>query len=44
LHRVDERVPLSDQVGELSALQREGKIEHIGPSEVSVTQLDAISD
>ena len=25
LHRVDERVPLSDQVGELSAPQREGK-------------------
>jgi pyridoxine 4-dehydrogenase len=34
LHRVDERVPLSGQVGELSALQREGKIEHIGLSEL----------
>jgi pyridoxine 4-dehydrogenase len=39
LHRVDENYPLADQVGELKALQDEGKIRHIGLSEVSVAQL-----
>jgi pyridoxine 4-dehydrogenase len=39
LHKVDEQVPLEDQVGELVALQREGKIGHIGLSNVDVTQL-----
>lgn len=39
LHRVDEKVPLEDQVGELKKLQDEGKIRHIGLSEVSVEQL-----
>jgi aryl-alcohol dehydrogenase-like predicted oxidoreductase len=41
LHRVDERIPLSDQVGERSALRRDGKIEHVGLSEVSVAQLQS---
>jgi pyridoxine 4-dehydrogenase len=39
LHRVDPAVPLADQVGELVALQNEGKIRHIGLSEVSVDEL-----
>ena len=39
LHRIDSKVPLADQVGELSLLQQEGKIRHIGLSEVSVDEL-----
>jgi aryl-alcohol dehydrogenase-like predicted oxidoreductase len=39
LHRIDEKVPLAEQVGELKLLQEEGKIHHIGLSEVSVEQL-----
>ncbi|TDD44716.1 oxidoreductase [Nonomuraea terrae] len=40
LHRVDPEVPLEDQVGELEALKDEGKIAHIGLSEVSVDQIE----
>jgi pyridoxine 4-dehydrogenase len=39
LHRIDSDVPLEDQVGELRALQDEGKVRHIGLSEVDVDQL-----
>ncbi|GAA0268264.1 aldo/keto reductase [Actinomadura nitritigenes] len=39
LHRIDAKVPLADQLGELAALQEEGKIRHIGLSEVTVEQL-----
>ena len=39
LHRIDEKVPLEDQVGEFKKLQDEGKIRHIGLSEVTVDQL-----
>jgi pyridoxine 4-dehydrogenase len=39
LHRIDEKVPLEEQVGELAELQQEGKIRHIGLSEVGVDQL-----
>ena len=39
LHRIDPDYPLEDQVGELKELQQEGKIRHIGLSEVSVGQL-----
>ncbi len=41
LHRVDPNFPLEDQVGELAKLQEEGKIRHIGLSEVDVDQLRA---
>ena len=41
LHRIDDKFPLEDQVGELASLQREGKIRHIGLSEVDVKQLEA---
>ncbi|HEY0167236.1 MAG TPA: aldo/keto reductase [Jatrophihabitans sp.] len=41
LHRIDPEVPLADQVGELKALQDEGKVGAIGLSEVSVEQIQA---
>ena len=41
LHRIDPQVPLEDQVGELAALQSEGKIRFIGLSNVSVDQIKA---
>jgi pyridoxine 4-dehydrogenase len=43
LHRIDATVPLEDQIGELKALQDEGKIRHIGLSEVSVEEVEAAS-
>jgi pyridoxine 4-dehydrogenase len=39
LHRVDPHTPLEDSLGELSKLQSEGKIRHIGVSEVDVETL-----
>jgi pyridoxine 4-dehydrogenase len=39
LHRPDPQVPLADSVGELKLLQDEGKIHHIGLSNVTVEQL-----
>ena len=39
LHRIDPEVPLADQIGELDALRREGKIARIGLSEVSVEEI-----
>jgi pyridoxine 4-dehydrogenase len=44
LHRIDPKVPLADQVGELAKLQAEGKIRFIGLSEVTVDQLRAASE
>lgn len=41
LHRIDPQVALEDQVGELKKLQDEGKIRHIGLSEVSVDEVKA---
>ncbi len=41
LHRIDAKVPLADQIGELALLQKEGKIRHIGLSEVSIEELKA---
>ena len=41
LHRIDPKVALEDQLGELGDLQQEGKIRHLGLSEVSVDQLEA---
>jgi pyridoxine 4-dehydrogenase len=41
LHRIDRNFPLADQVGELLTLKNEGKIRHIGLSEIDVDQLDA---
>jgi pyridoxine 4-dehydrogenase len=39
LHRIDPKVPAEDQLGTLKDLQEEGKIKHIGLSEVSVRQI-----
>lgn len=39
LHAVDPAVPMEDSLGELIKLQAEGKIRHIGLSNVSVEQL-----
>ncbi len=39
LHTVDPKVPLADSIGALAELQREGKIRHIGVSNVTVAQL-----
>jgi pyridoxine 4-dehydrogenase len=39
LHRIDPKVPMEGQLGALKDLQAEGKIKHIGLSEVSVHQL-----
>lgn len=40
LHSPDRKVPLEDSVGALRELQAEGKIRHIGVSNVSVDQLE----
>jgi pyridoxine 4-dehydrogenase len=39
LHRIDPKLPTADQLGELDAMRREGKIARIGLSEVSVDQI-----
>ena len=39
LHTVDRKVPYEDSVGALAELQQEGKIRHIGVSNVSVANL-----
>ncbi|MEU8899752.1 aldo/keto reductase [Nocardia sp. NPDC048505] len=41
LHRLDPAVPLADQIGALHQLREEGKVGHIGLSEVSVDELRA---
>jgi aryl-alcohol dehydrogenase-like predicted oxidoreductase len=39
LHRVDPNIPIEESVGALAELQQEGKIKHIGISNVTVDQL-----
>ena len=41
LHRIDPQVPLADQLGAFKELQQQGKVRHIGVSEVSVEELQA---
>ncbi|MEU5881037.1 aldo/keto reductase [Spirillospora sp. NPDC047279] len=41
LHRIDAKVPLEEQLGVLKDMRDEGKIRHIGLSEVSVDELEA---
>jgi predicted oxidoreductase len=41
LHWVDEKVPLLESIGALVDLQSEGKIAHIGLSNVSMAELEA---
>jgi pyridoxine 4-dehydrogenase len=39
LHRIDPQIPAADQVGELGTMRKEGKIRHIGLSEVKVPEI-----
>jgi pyridoxine 4-dehydrogenase len=39
LHRIDPKVPMEDSLGKLVELRAQGKIEHIGLSEVSVEEI-----
>jgi aryl-alcohol dehydrogenase-like predicted oxidoreductase len=39
LHRIDPKVPAEEQLGALKDLQAQGKIKHVGLSEVSVRQI-----
>jgi pyridoxine 4-dehydrogenase len=41
LHRIDANVPLADQLGALKQLQEQGKIRHLGLSQVSTQELAA---
>lgn len=41
LHRIDRNVPLAEQLGALAELQQQGKIRHIGLSQVSEAELTA---
>lgn len=41
LHRVDPKVPLAESINALKQLQSEGKIKHIGLSEVSIAEIEA---
>lgn len=40
LHRPDPKIPLADSVGALATLRAEGKIRHIGLSNVTVAQIE----
>jgi pyridoxine 4-dehydrogenase len=40
LHRIDPRTPLEESLGALKRMQEEGKIRHIGLSEVTVEQIE----
>jgi aryl-alcohol dehydrogenase-like predicted oxidoreductase len=41
LHRIDPKVPAGEQFGLLRDLQKEGKVRHVGLSEVSVAEIEA---
>jgi pyridoxine 4-dehydrogenase len=41
LHRIDPQVPREEQFGVLREMQEEGKVRHLGLSEVSVEEIDA---
>lgn len=42
LHRIDPKVPMEDQIGTLLDLQREGKVRHLGLSEVTVKEIEQV--
>jgi pyridoxine 4-dehydrogenase len=44
LHRIDPKVPREEQFGEMKALQDEGKVRHLGLSEVSVEEIKAAQE
>ena len=41
LHRIDPKVPAEEQFGFMADIQEEGKIRHLGLSEVTVAQIEA---
>jgi pyridoxine 4-dehydrogenase len=41
LHRIDPKVPADEQFGLLRELQQEGKVRHVGLSEVTVEEIEA---
>jgi aryl-alcohol dehydrogenase-like predicted oxidoreductase len=43
LHRIDPKVPREEQFGVMRELQEEGKVRHLGLSEVSVEEIEAAS-
>ncbi|PPJ15701.1 oxidoreductase [Nocardia nova] len=44
LHRIDPAFPLADQIGALHRLVSEGKVRHVGLSEVSVDQIRSAAE
>lgn len=44
LHRIDNKVPAEDQFGFLKDMQDEGKIRHVGLSEVGVNEIEAAQE
>jgi aryl-alcohol dehydrogenase-like predicted oxidoreductase len=44
LHRIDPKVPREEQFGVLAELQQEGKVRHLGLSEVSVDEVRAAGE
>lgn len=40
LHRIDAKVPVEESLGEIAKLQKEGKIRHVGLSEVKPHEID----
>ena len=42
LHRIDPRTPLEEQIGALKRMQEQGKIRHIGLSEVAPEQVEEV--
>jgi pyridoxine 4-dehydrogenase len=44
LHRIDAKVPREEQFGVMRELQEEGKVRHLGLSEVSVEEIAAASE
>ncbi len=43
LHRIDPKVPVEESLGVLGRLQKQGKIRHIGLSEVNQTEIERAS-
>jgi pyridoxine 4-dehydrogenase len=44
LHRIDAKVPREEQFGVLAELQEEGKVRHLGLSEVSAEEIEAAGE
>jgi len=44
LHRIDPKVPVEDQIGTLVELQKEGKVRHLGLSEVTVPEIEKVRE